>query len=85
MARGRAAWHGTCDRGHTVDGLGNVALGIVGFCAGFILFLVLSGAAGSDSTAPARRCDPSAWPAWPAPSEAPPALPPADGTRPVAL
>jgi hypothetical protein len=66
-----------------VAGFSNVMLGVVGFCAGFLLFLALSTAVGSDvRTAPARRCDPSAWPA---PSEAPPALAPADGTRPVAL
>ena len=77
------AWHETCDRGRIVDRVGTVTLGIVGFGAGFILFLALSTAIGSGAqTAPARPCDPSAWPA---PSEAPPALVPADGTRPVAL
>jgi hypothetical protein len=76
-------WHGTCDGGRIVDRVGNVTLGIVGFGAGVILFLALSTALGSGArTAPAQRCDPSAWPA---PSEAPPPLAPADGTRPVAL
>jgi hypothetical protein len=60
-----------------------MTLGIVGFCAGFLLFLALTTALGSSmQTPPVRRCDPSAWPA---PPEAPPALAPADGTRPVAL
>jgi len=70
-------------RRRIVERLGNVTLGIVGFGAGFILFLALSTALGSGAqTTPTRRCDPSAWPA---PSEAPPALAPADGTRAVAL
>ena len=76
------AWHGSCDPGRIVSGFSHLMLGVVGFCAGFLLFLALSTAVGSDvGSVPARRCDPSAWPA---PSGAPPALAPGDGTRPVA-
>jgi hypothetical protein len=65
-----------------VAGFSNLMLGVVGFCAGFLLFLALSTAVGSDvRMGRARSCDP---PARPAPSEAPPALAPADGAHPVA-
>jgi hypothetical protein len=63
-----------------VERLDNLTLGVVGFCAGFVLFIALTHATGSGLSATPVRCEP---PAWSAPSEAVPPLPAED--RPVPL
>jgi hypothetical protein len=65
-----------------VASLDNLTIGVVGFCAGFLLFLAIITSAVEDdfAVAPVSRCE---EPALPAPSEAAPALAP--DNNPIAL